>query len=564
MIDVVELVTRRKEEVKDLDRPLVVVTYAQSIDGCIGADDNAQPLLLSGRESFSLTHMLRNNCAAILVGAGTAANDNPRLAVNADFVALHLHNQEHNQEQQTSQNNIQTNEHNRPNLIIRHPRPVVLDPSLRISLAARLVQLRNSPIVFCAFDPVLSPDLVAKQQALELEHVSVVNMHSFTPDFSLNNKPNPQNPTSSSAINIPAMLFVLKSRFNVDSLMVEGGASIISSFLSLGTRFVDQIIITIAPLLVGNGIRAYSSQIPTSSNFPSTDTSLIFTPHVHLVDPVYHQYGRDIVVSARVYRSTIESARAAAKKSSEFIDFSSIAEQDQPRSDELLIVPDFVPVDVHDALVAAMTHKLSRLMGATYMERHFDGVITGYKEASVSAWGFQASVPDDAISLAQVRDALKARIPDDTAMAMVIRWIEASTEAVISQQQQLLSNSSNSSNSNQKISWLPPHILELRAPTFQTPSGIGPHVDHLGAFGAKIAGVCLGSDAVMRFAQKDDPSRSFSALLPNRCLYFQCGSVRFNYTHEIPVDPAQHVFKNVFIERGRRISVLIRDSHPTQ
>ena len=46
---------------------------------------------------------------------------------------------------------------------------------------------------------------------------------------------------------------------NLNTLMVEGGASIISSFLS--SQLVDRIILTIAPIFLG-GVTAVNAQLP--------------------------------------------------------------------------------------------------------------------------------------------------------------------------------------------------------------------------------------------------------------------------------------------------------------
>eukprot|EP00903_Cladosiphon_okamuranus_P006781 g6609.t1 len=61
-------------------RPFVTLTYAQSIDGSIAGADKSQ-VFLSGSESQTMTHGLRSIHDAILVGAGTVRQDNPRLNV---------------------------------------------------------------------------------------------------------------------------------------------------------------------------------------------------------------------------------------------------------------------------------------------------------------------------------------------------------------------------------------------------------------------------------------------------------------------------------------------------
>jgi alkylated DNA repair protein alkB family protein 7 len=118
---------------------------------------------------------------------------------------------------------------------------------------------------------------------------------------------------------------------------------------------------------------------------------------------------------------------------------------------------------------------------------------------------------------------------------------------------------------------LAPHILELR----EGNSGIGPHVDNLVASGDVIAAMCLISPAVMMFKrvsetptdeakgavgdeQKDGKESYFTALLPAGCLYYQRGEVRYKFTHSIPLNPEEHVFKGEKVVRGRRISIMVR------
>lgn len=52
---------------------------------------------------------------------------------------------------------------------------------------------------------------------------------------------------------------VLESKYIGRSLMVEGGASIISAFLA--SNLVDLVVITIAPVLIGDGITATQGRV---------------------------------------------------------------------------------------------------------------------------------------------------------------------------------------------------------------------------------------------------------------------------------------------------------------
>ncbi|KAG5340920.1 hypothetical protein C0989_012543 [Termitomyces sp. Mn162] len=70
------------------DRPLVTLTFAQSIDAKI-AGQHGKQLILSGKESMILTHWMRTMHDAILVGIGTALNDDPQLNGSNPFTKLY-------------------------------------------------------------------------------------------------------------------------------------------------------------------------------------------------------------------------------------------------------------------------------------------------------------------------------------------------------------------------------------------------------------------------------------------------------------------------------------------
>ncbi len=181
-------------------RPLVTLSYAQSLDGSI-ADRPGRPLSLSGSQSMILTHGLRSSHDAILVGIGTVLADNPRL--NVRLVSG------------------------------KSPQPVIVDSRLRFPPYANL--LRNGRAPWIVANEGADPE---RRQALEAIGARVVCL-----------------PATNGLVNLEALLRHL-AEMGVDSLMVEGGAQIITSFLA--ARLVDQVILTIAPLLVG-GLRVVDS-----------------------------------------------------------------------------------------------------------------------------------------------------------------------------------------------------------------------------------------------------------------------------------------------------------------
>jgi 3,4-dihydroxy 2-butanone 4-phosphate synthase/GTP cyclohydrolase II len=177
-------------------RPFVTLSYAQSLDGCIAADPG-QPMSLSGPQSLTLTHRLRSVHEAILVGIGTVLADNPQLNVRL--------------------------------VEGKDPQPVIVDSQLRFPLDANL--LRQHP---------LSPWIATSDQAdrgrqrrLEAAGARVVRLPSRL---------------SGGGIELIALLEQL-GRWGISSLMVEGGARIITSFLA--SQLADYLVLTVVPRMVG-------------------------------------------------------------------------------------------------------------------------------------------------------------------------------------------------------------------------------------------------------------------------------------------------------------------------
>ncbi len=194
------------------DRPAVTLSYAQSLDGSI-ATRAGQPLALSGSEALRFTHRLRANHDAILVGINTVLADDPQLNVRL----------------------IEGSQ----------PRPVILDSTLRCPLEARCLEVARRPIVVAT-----DQASIGRQHDLETAGVSVIRL-PFVSD-------------NAAYIDLFALLDRL-AREGIQSIMVEGGAHVITSFLR--ARLVDRVIITLAPVLIG-GLRGVTELLSASDCFP--------------------------------------------------------------------------------------------------------------------------------------------------------------------------------------------------------------------------------------------------------------------------------------------------------
>lgn len=211
------------------DRPRVTLAWAQSLDGCIARTGGGR-LVLSGEEATRMTHVLRSRHDAILVGIGTVIADDPRLDVRyAEGPS---------------------------------PAPMVLDPRLRLPPACRLVGREDQkPWLFAA--EKLAPEALERQARLESLGCRVIPVRT-NPDGTLN---------------LEAVLSWLKEHA-VKTLMVEGGAAVLSSFFA--GRHVDRVNITVAPTFVG-GKNPFAGQS--------------FSPPVGLKNGEWKAYGRDTVIT---------------------------------------------------------------------------------------------------------------------------------------------------------------------------------------------------------------------------------------------------------------------------
>ncbi len=180
------------------DRPYVVVKYAQSVDGRI-ATACGDSKWISDHPERRISHALRARCDAVLVGVGTVVADDPQLTVRLVGGAS--------------------------------PTRVVLDSSLRVPLASRVLD-DSAPTIVLTTDR--APD--AMQRRLREHGVGIRIVAG-----------------SERGIDLRAALATL-TREGIRSVLVEGGAGVITSLLTSG--LVDRIITSVAPLLLGRGVEA--------------------------------------------------------------------------------------------------------------------------------------------------------------------------------------------------------------------------------------------------------------------------------------------------------------------
>lgn len=217
------------------DRPFITVTYAQSLDGCIaGADGETLPL--SNAASLKLTHQMRVIHDAILVGINTVLRDDPRLNVRL----------------------VEGDD----------PQPFVVDSRLRFPLDAKLLR-----------DPCVRPIVLTSERADEAAERRLIERGARIVRVS-------ESPGEGLDLH---QIFACVRHHGCRSVMVEGGASIITSLLM--SRLADQYLLTVSPRIVA-GLRAVKCQ-------PGVD----YRRMPHLLNLQYQWLDGDLILRGDLARS---------------------------------------------------------------------------------------------------------------------------------------------------------------------------------------------------------------------------------------------------------------------
>jgi GTP cyclohydrolase II len=180
------------------DRPYVVLKYAQTLDGRIAtAGGDSKWISCEGERTVS--HALRAACDAVMVGIDTVVRDDPQLTVRM--------------------------------VPGSSPVRVVLDSTLRMPREAKVLGDHAATVILTT-----EGALPSARQWLTDRHVAV-HVVGRGPG----------------GVNVVQALRLLRDR-GIESLLVEGGARVITSVLAAGV--VDRLVVAVAPKIIGAGIEA--------------------------------------------------------------------------------------------------------------------------------------------------------------------------------------------------------------------------------------------------------------------------------------------------------------------
>lgn len=184
-------------------RPYIILKWAQTLDGYIDSirkpDDPIAPVWITNDLARTLVHRWRSEEQAILIGTNTVAKDNPRLDVR-DWNG-------------------------------RNPLRVVLDRKLRLSTDYHVFDGTIPTLLFIGNNSSAS--------ARKPEFASIPNLEMLTIDFAKGEEGQ-----------------VLKELYerNVLSIIIEGGAMLISSFVKKGLW--DEARVFVGNKFFGDGVKA--------------------------------------------------------------------------------------------------------------------------------------------------------------------------------------------------------------------------------------------------------------------------------------------------------------------
>ncbi len=185
--------------------PYIVLKAAQSLDGKISTF-TGESKWISSEKSRKYVHKLRAELDAVLIGKNTVKYDNPSL--NVRYVKG------------------------------RNPKKIILDTNLELDLHYDIFNFNlGTDVIVCHSKEINNYQKINSYRDRGIKLLSC--------DLTEKNK-----------IDLKKCIKLLYDKFNISSILVEGGSEIFSSFIK--NNLVDEIHLFISPIIIGNGKSSFN------------------------------------------------------------------------------------------------------------------------------------------------------------------------------------------------------------------------------------------------------------------------------------------------------------------
>jgi len=212
--------------------PFVTLKFAQTLDGK-NATLTGDSKWISSPDSLRFAHRMRSIHDAILVGVGTIIQDDPQLTVRL--------------------------------VEGKNPIKIIVDSQLRTPINSKALQGKTEHSTIFATTSLCDAKKIKRYESQGAEILIIKK-------------------SISNQVDLPNLLHELGKR-NIRSVLVEGGAKIINSFLE--KRLFDQLMVVIAPKILGRGMSYIDISTPIRANNLISFSSF-----------KYFRSGDDIILSA--------------------------------------------------------------------------------------------------------------------------------------------------------------------------------------------------------------------------------------------------------------------------
>lgn len=187
-------------------KPFMVMKYAMTMDGKI-ASVSGKSKWITSEKSREHAHLFRKKYSAIMVGINTVIEDNPTLNCR-----------------------IKDNP--------RNPIRIILDSDLKINLKSNICKTSKDIKTYIASVKPTVKSNKNTEKKKELEYLGIEIIETSPKDLSKDYK-----------VNLQELIKILGEEKNIDSVLIEGGATLHAALLK--EKLIDKALIYIAPKIFG-------------------------------------------------------------------------------------------------------------------------------------------------------------------------------------------------------------------------------------------------------------------------------------------------------------------------